>query len=345
MARSHCKLHLPDRSGVYSLCADQNTGLQWTDQPQLYHVQQRAGHLPDEPANRFLSRFDFLSIHCQRGAQQHTPPINRHNSGPQALSLTSSVSVGTCVDCTHSSVKKPGYKCGDGVVSLCPAGYYCPLNVSTGTYNIQRRCPSDFICFSGFISPIACREGQKCDAGATNISQGWGALVAMVWICMCCCCMICCVQRNNRLELEQSEAARKAFTLGEGEKLGQDYEGDCPAVAIEFRDVGMTLKKGGKCILSGVTGTFPVGSLIALMGPSGGGKTTFMNALLGRANYADVTGEIKVNGVNNGFKKAPNSKPDPDANPDPDWKAANRLGFVPQDDILHADLTVFQNLW
>ena len=37
----------------------------------------------------------------------------------------------------------------------------------------------------------------------------------------------------------------------------------------------MQLKKGGKEILSGVTGHFPVGSLIALMGPSGGGKTTF----------------------------------------------------------------------
>lgn len=107
----------------------------------------------------------------------------------------------------------------------------------------------------------------------------------------------------------------------------QDFKSFCPPVEVEFTDMGMKLKKGGKCILSGVTGHFPPGSLVALMGPSGGGKTTFMNALLGRANYANVTGEIVVNGVKNGFAAA-----------------RNLMGFVPQDDILHENLTVYQNL-
>jgi hypothetical protein len=111
-------------------------------------------------------------------------------------------------------MKIPGYKCGGGVNAYCPAGYYCPLNTTTNTYNTQVKCPSDHICFKGFVSPTKCREGQECDAGATKISQSWGALVIMLWICTCCCCMVCCVRRNDRLELEQSEAARKAFTLG-----------------------------------------------------------------------------------------------------------------------------------
>ena len=60
----------------------------------------------------------------------------------------------------------------------------------------------------------------------------------------------------------------------------------------------------------------------------GAGKTSFMNALLSRAPYADITGAISVNGINDGIRKAPNV-----------------VGFVPQDDICHADLTVFQNLY
>jgi ABC-type multidrug transport system ATPase subunit len=53
-----------------------------------------------------------------------------------------------------------------------------------------------------------------------------------------------------------------------------------------------------------------------------------MNAILGRAPYANVSGTISVNGIKNGLLNARNS-----------------VGFVPQDDICHTDLTVYQNLY
>jgi ABC-type multidrug transport system ATPase subunit len=109
--------------------------------------------------------------------------------------------------------------------------------------------------------------------------------------------------------------------------IGEEFKKYCPAVQITFKDVGMKLRTNDREILSGVTGHFPAGSLIALMGPSGGGKTTFMNALLGRASYAHVSGDITVNDIPGGFDKA-----------------RNLMGFVPQDDILHCNLTVHQNL-
>lgn len=46
----------------------------------------------------------------------------------------------------------------------------------------------------------------------------------------------------------------------------------------------MHLKSNNRKILDNVTGVFPPGSMVAVMGPSGGGKTTFMSALCGRAN-------------------------------------------------------------
>ena len=75
----------------------------------------------------------------------------------------------------------------------------------------------------------------------------------------------------------------------------------------------MTLKSNRASVLAGITGSFPCGSLVALMGPSGGGKTTFMNALLGRAAYGNVTGDITVNGIKGGLTSVP-----------------SLVGFVPQ---------------
>ena len=55
---------------------------------------------------------------------------------------------------------------------------------------------------------------------------------------------------------------------------------------------------------------------------------TFMNALLGRANYGNVTGDILVNDTPGGLSALP-----------------SLVGFVPQDDVVHANLTVYENLY
>lgn len=67
--------------------------------------------------------------------------------------------------------------------------------------------------------------------------------------------------------------------------------------------------------------------MVAVMGPSGAGKTTFLNALTGRVYYADTTGDVRVNGQNVTIESL-----------------KNNVGFVPQDDIVHGDLTVRENL-
>ena len=64
------------------------------------------------------------------------------------------------------------------------------------------------------------------------------------------------------------------------------------------------------------------------MGGSGSGKSTLLNVLNG--NYPPSNGEIKINGID--LYKDPKS-------------LEGVIGFVPQDDLLIEELTVFENLY
>lgn len=101
-----------------------------------------------------------------------------------------------------------------------------------------------------------------------------------------------------------------------------------PLIEISFKDLTLTLKAKNKHLLRCVTGKIKPGRITAVMGPSGAGKTTFLSALAGKAIGCNMTGLILVNGRNvsiHSYKKI--------------------IGFVPQDDIVHGNLTVEENLW
>lgn len=234
--------------------------------------------------------------------------------------------VGTCAPC--SSIASPGYVCKDSVSRLCSAGFYCPFDPDTKSYDKEVPCPAGSVCMLGFVEPVQCRAMVTCDAGAEKIMVGTMFILLLVLTGFMACSIGACLQYRKTRQIKQSAALRDNFEQEDGVVLGQGFQMYTSPVTVEFSDVGMRLKaKGKKQILSGVTGYFPPGSLVALMGPSGGGKTTFMNALLGRAPYATVSGSVKINGVEGGLKYA-----------------ANMVGFVPQDDIVHGDLTVYQNI-
>jgi len=98
------------------------------------------------------------------------------------------------------------------------------------------------------------------------------------------------------------------------------------SVSIRFQELGLRLKDG-RSVLEGVTGEVQRSHLVAIMGPSGAGKTTFMNVLAGRATYGSRTGKVFFN--------------DAEVNP---TSLRPTFGFVPQDDIVHPRLTVRENL-
>ncbi len=70
------------------------------------------------------------------------------------------------------------------------------------------------------------------------------------------------------------------------------------------------------------------GHLVGIMGSSGVGKSTLMNLLIG--NIKPDTGKILINGI--------------DLNKDPE-KLKGLIGYVPQEDLLIEELTVFENLF
>ncbi|GMH13310.1 hypothetical protein Nepgr_015151 [Nepenthes gracilis] len=101
-----------------------------------------------------------------------------------------------------------------------------------------------------------------------------------------------------------------------------------PLIEVAFKDLTLKLTGKQKFLLKCLTGKIMPGHISAVMGPSGAGKTTFLSALAGKATGCPRSGLILVNGKPgsvHSYKKI--------------------IGFVPQDDIVHGNLTVEENLW
>lgn len=102
--------------------------------------------------------------------------------------------------------------------------------------------------------------------------------------------------------------------------------------AIVAKDLVTTVSSGKEILnLRGVTVPIPEGEMIALMGPSGCGKSTLMNALNGNFPSDPDKGSVKILGFELNQRNFTYLK--------------QFIGFVPQDDIVHRELTVEQCMW
>ncbi len=96
-----------------------------------------------------------------------------------------------------------------------------------------------------------------------------------------------------------------------------------------FEAVDISFKfKNGRLGLRNVSLSEESGNLIALMGGSGAGKSTLLHVLNGSEKPS--SGKVLINGI--------------DIHAEPE-KIEGVIGFVPQDDLLIEDLTVYQNLY
>lgn len=142
------------------------------------------------------------------------------------------------------------------------------------------------------------------------------------------------MSRFNKERPESFRVKREAFIqhypffLREIE-LEAQVEGS-RGIDIAFQDLSLLVKVGGKSVdvIDCVTGRIQARTMTALLGASGAGKTSLLNALCGRAFYGDVSGRIKVNGHDSSIEDHRSS-----------------VGFVTQDDIVHAELTVKENFF
>jgi ABC-type multidrug transport system ATPase subunit/uncharacterized tellurite resistance protein B-like protein len=103
--------------------------------------------------------------------------------------------------------------------------------------------------------------------------------------------------------------------------------GEFPRLSFEGKNLSFKFKNG-RLGLRGVTLSEESGNLIALMGGSGAGKSTLLHVLNGSEKPSE--GQVLINGI------------DIHKNPE---KIEGVIGFVPQDDLLIEDLTVYQNLY
>lgn len=103
--------------------------------------------------------------------------------------------------------------------------------------------------------------------------------------------------------------------------------GDGKRLSFEGRNISYKFKND-KLGLRNVNIYEESGKLVALMGASGAGKSTLLHVLNGTEKPSD--GQVLINGI------------DIHKNAD---KVEGVIGFVPQDDLLIEDLTVYQNLY
>ena len=93
--------------------------------------------------------------------------------------------------------------------------------------------------------------------------------------------------------------------------------------AISIR--GLRVVRGGNLVLPHIDLDIPRGSIVGLLGPSGGGKTTLMRSIVGAQIVA--SGSVKVLGLDAG---SPSLR--------------RRIGYVTQASSIYRDLTARENL-
>ena len=232
---------------------------------------------------------------------------------------------------------------------VCAPGYFCP---SGGTRQVK--CPGGSYCPLGSFEPLPCSAISACPVGSSRQFPLTG-LVALILID----CVILLgvvvpllyrqtlawVSRANRFnplhhrgDVEVSQAVPNSTPdeLGYScngnalslkrflDSLKRCIESDETGLGFEFNDLSFQVK-GGRKILGGVSGIVPKGSVLAVMGASGAGKSTFVRVLMGKLK--STSGSIAINGIPRSmseFKKI--------------------IGYVAQDDTVLPELTVRENL-
>ena len=132
--------------------------------------------------------------------------------------------------------------------------------------------------------------------------------------------------------------SRRDLVLGDYLQIGPlcfRYDGEASLLpcanslgaSLEAEAVGVSYDGGNKWVLDGATLRVPHGHFVGILGPSGSGKTTLLRAVSDLIKPG--RGEILLDG-----QPIPQSA----------TERRSLIGFVPQDDIVHLDLTVRQAL-
>lgn len=126
----------------------------------------------------------------------------------------------------------------------------------------------------------------------------------------------------DRLRERFMENHDPTIMLKPEERLSLEWRDITYVVPIVKRTCCKVKEKTEKAILRDVSGCIPAGSLLGILGPSGAGKTTFLNVLSRKLRSKKITGEVTVNHMHASRRQFQHIS-----------------GFVAQDDVLLGSLT------
>lgn len=244
---------------------------------------------------------------------------------------------------------------GSMQLSRCPAGYYCSNS------SVAIICPEGYFCPELTKVPIRCKgnwwddDRRGCSTGESVDSDRYcRQLLMFMGLAIATVVTRTIVTQRHlitpgtnasvptaviSMEMAQVGAGRPVQCRNEDHRNDKANDADSDdedntarleRVDIQFQDLSLDVTLPGgktKCIVQGATGHMKAGTTTALMGASGAGKTSLLNALCGRAYYGTTTGTIFLNGQESTIK---------------DHKSL--IGFVPQADDVHPYLSVFESL-
>ncbi|CAF1698290.1 unnamed protein product [Brassica napus] len=236
---------------------------------------------------------------------------------------------------------QPNHTCGGAdiwadIVSssevFCSAGSFCPSTID------KLPCTRGHFCRTGSTAEKNCFKLATCNPRSTNqnitaygimLFAGLGFLLIILYNCSD---QVLATRERRQAKIEKEKAMQeqnKNLTFSGVISMANDIEiRKRPTIEVAFKDLTITLKGKNKHLMRCVTGKLSPGRVSAVMGPSGAGKTTFLTALTGKAAGCTMSGMILVNGKVESIQS---------------YKRI--IGFVPQDDIVHGNLTVEENLW
>jgi len=210
----------------------------------------------------------------------------------------------------------------------CPKGFLCPENSQQPIYccpgwycpnsTIALECPEGYWCPRGSVNPQTCFGLTKCPR-RTDRSPKSGLVVVFLGIFLFIALFF--AYRNRKKKIRNAKYNNLLqHMMDEREERPEAVEIDRKKYDIEFEDLGLVLPSKVQ-IMSGVSGIFRSGRTCCIMGPSGAGKTTFVNLLTDKVRR--TKGTIKINGKKDSLKR---------------YKKL--IGFVPQEDVMLRELTV-----
>eukprot|EP00501_MAST-03F_sp_TOSAG23-6_P001875 GSMAST32.ASY1.ANO1.1953.1 assembled CDS len=196
--------------------------------------------------------------------------------------------------------------------SKCATGAYCPTTVT------NQKCEAGYFCPRGSVKRVKCSIGSICgEASHFPIGFLLFGFAILLFIFYILCRRFCLTTKIGHTISNDGCENKKELPVSKKLKMPFPLQFEFDNICWNFRD---------KPILRGVSGSVKAGEMIAIMGPSGAGKSTLVNCLMSR--YTPSTGTVTING----YKDIEFSS------------ICGITGYVPQDDIMLAKLTVRENL-